>query len=122
MPIPQKQLTTENLSQAIRFCLSDEAAQAAAAIAQKMEAEVGVRAAAMSFHKNLPIEKMQCDLMPHLPASFCFKKGKDNIKLSSLAAEVVFANTPKEAKNLELQVSFLRPLSNWSEFFSADEN
>lgn len=102
MPIPQKEFTTETLSQAIRYCLSAEAANAAAKIAQRMEAEVGVATAARSFHQNLPIKCMACDLNPHLPASFRFRKGKHDIKLSSLAARLLLQNDPKIAKSLEL--------------------
>lgn len=102
MPIPQKELTTETLSQAIRYCLSGEAARAAAAIAQKMQAEVGVEAAAKSFHRNLPTKQMTCDLITHLPASFRFKKGKDIVRLSSLAVELLLGDSSKDAKHFEL--------------------
>ncbi|KAK7177329.1 UDP-glucose,sterol transferase [Paraphaeosphaeria sporulosa] len=101
MPIPQGQFTTESLSEAISYCLSNEAARAAAAIAQKMQLEVGVEAAARSFHRNLPIENMSCDVAPHLPAAFCFNKGKDKIKLSSFVAELVCPNGSKNAKHLK---------------------
>jgi hypothetical protein len=67
MPIPQRDITAESLSQAIRFCLSPEAASAAAVIAQKMQSERGVEAAVMSFHRNLPIKDMSCDVLPRLP-------------------------------------------------------
>jgi hypothetical protein len=107
MPIPQQELTTEALAQAIRYCLSDEAARAAVAIAQKIQTEDGIKAAATSFHLNLPIKQMSCDIIPHLPASFRFNKGKDSIKLSSLAAELLFANTSKDMKHLELYVLLL---------------
>lgn len=101
-PIPQKQLTTDTLSEAIKYCLSSEAATAAAAIAQKMQAEIGVTNAAQSFHKHLPISRIACDIMPHLPATFRFKKGKQDIKLSSLAVELILQSSPKDAKQLEL--------------------
>ncbi|KAF3037671.1 hypothetical protein E8E12_007149 [Didymella heteroderae] len=104
-PIPQKQLTTDTLSAAIRYCLSDEAAVAAVAIAQKMQTETGVQNAVRSFHQHLPIDRVACDIMPHLPAAFRFKKGKADIKLSSLAAELVFQKFPKDAKHLELYQS-----------------
>ncbi|XPS77336.1 hypothetical protein M3J09_009362 [Ascochyta lentis] len=105
MPIPQKELTAETLSQAIRYCLSNEAAASAAAIAHKMQAESGVEAAVKSFHQNLPVEQMTCDLSPHLPATFRFKRGRDNVKLSSLATELMSKNGPKELKHLELYQS-----------------
>ncbi|KAH7138489.1 hypothetical protein B0J11DRAFT_16631 [Dendryphion nanum] len=102
MPIPQRELNTEILSQAINYCLSNEAVVAAAGIARKMQSEVGVETAARSFHRNLPITNMLCDVNPNLPAAFCFSKGKDKIKLSALAAEVVLARNPTDAKHLTL--------------------
>lgn len=103
-PIPQKELSTETLSQAIRYCLSEKAATAARLIAQKMQAEAGVQAAATSFHQNLPLKQMACNLLPHLPASFCYKRGKRSILLSSFAAELMLQDSPKESKYLELYV------------------
>lgn len=101
-PIPQKQLTVDTLSAAIKYCLSEEAAVAAAAIAKRMQAETGVQHAARSFHGHLPASRVACDVMPHLPAAFRFKKGKADIKLSSLATELIFNKLPKEVKHLEL--------------------
>lgn len=101
-PIPQKNFTADALSDAIKYCLSNKAATAAATIAQKMRAEAGVKNAVRSFHQHLPGKHMACDLMPHMPATFRFKKGKDDIRLCSLAAELVFQCSPKDAKYLEL--------------------
>lgn len=101
-PIPQKQLTTDTLSAAIKYCLSGDAAVAAAAIAQKMKAETGVENAARSFHQQLPLKRMPCDILAHLPAAFRFRRGNTDIRLSSLAAEFVFQGSPKDAKYLKL--------------------
>ena len=105
MPIPQREFTTESLSKAISYCLSPEAAKAAAVIAQKMHSERGVEAAVRSFHKNLPLQSLSCDVLPDLPAAFCFNKGKDKIKLSSFATEVVIRKAPKDARYLQLYVA-----------------
>lgn len=103
-PIPQKNFTAETLSQAIKYCLSSEAADAAQGISEKMQAEVGVRSAVRSFHQNLPTERISCGLLPHLPAAFRYKKGKKEVLLSTFAAEVISHDLPKEAKNIELYV------------------
>lgn len=102
VPIPQRDFTTKSLSAAIEYCLSDEAKRAAGFISQKMQSEAGVQAAAQSFHRNLPIDKMACDLLPHLPATFRFSKGRSKIKMSSLATEMVLSKIPKIEKNLSL--------------------
>lgn len=111
MPIPQKELSTESLFQAIKFCLSNGAAVAAAGIAEKMASEAGVTEAVRSFHRNLPIQKMACDLIPHLAATFQLNKGKPKTKLSSLAAGMIMANQPRGAKSLKLYVLSRRHLT-----------
>ena len=105
MPIPQRDFTTESLSEAVSYCLSHEAARAAAVIAQKMLSEEGVEAAVRSFHKNLPIRSMSCDVLPRLPAAFCFNNRKGKIKLSSLATEIVIRKAPKDGRHFKLYVS-----------------
>jgi hypothetical protein len=102
MPIPQKEINAESLSGAINYCLSPEAASAAAAIAQKMQSERGVEAAVMSFHRNLPVNAMSCDVLPHLPATFYFGKGERKIKISSMVAEVMVEKAQNDAKHLKL--------------------
>ncbi|GME29016.1 hypothetical protein ETB97_009763 [Neofusicoccum parvum] len=63
-PIPHKELSASNLAEAIRFCLTPEAASAASAIAQSMCAENGVRAAAESIHKHLPLDRLRYESKP----------------------------------------------------------
>ncbi|KAG4286449.1 hypothetical protein FPRO06_07709 [Fusarium proliferatum] len=63
-PIPHTELTVDKLAVAIRYCLSPQAATAAATVADKMPSEVGVRAAVQSFHKCLPLERIRCDVIP----------------------------------------------------------
>ena len=104
-PIPHKELTTENLTNAIRFCLTEEAAAAARAIYIRMESEVGVQAAVRSFHRQLPLERMPCDVLPNEPATWVYSKSKKPIKLSKIAAEILIASTsvkPKDLKKLVL--------------------
>ncbi|KAM0490394.1 hypothetical protein ACHAP8_011611 [Fusarium lateritium] len=100
-PIPHKELSVENLSEAIRYCLSDKAAAAAMLIAKKMESEVGVRAAVQSFHKNLPLERMRCDLIPTEPAVWSYSKSKRPIKLSKMAAEIILSKRPGDSKYIK---------------------
>jgi hypothetical protein len=87
-PIPQKMLTSENLAEGIIDCLTPGALAAAGKMADTMRSESGVRQAVASFHANLPLEKMRCDLLPDLPAVWCFRKNGKNYKLSKAAAEV----------------------------------
>jgi hypothetical protein len=89
MPIPQKQLNCQNLAEAIKVCLAPEALAAAKVMAGKMRQENGVRQAVNSFHSNLPLDNMQCDIFPNFPAAWAYKKGSKQLKLSKVAAQVL---------------------------------
>lgn len=91
-PIPQLQLNDENLAEAIRFCLTPEAANAAHVLAERTRNESGVRTAVDMFHAQLPVEKLQCDILKDRAAVWRFKKGKNRLKLSKLAAETLVDN------------------------------
>jgi hypothetical protein len=96
-PIPQKQLNATNLAEAIRFCLTSEASDAAQRMAAQMRSENGVARAVASFHANLPLDRMRCDVQPHLAAAWCLKSktesGHRQIKLSKEAAEILLAES-----------------------------
>jgi hypothetical protein len=88
-PIPQKVLNSSNLADAIEFCLTPEASTAAARMAAKMHRESGVKRAAESFHANLPLERLQCDVFRDRPAVWSYKKGGKTVRLSSTAAWIL---------------------------------
>ncbi|KAJ5947875.1 hypothetical protein N7466_000890 [Penicillium verhagenii] len=89
-PIPYRALTSENLADAIRFCLHPRAQSAARDVAKGMSHENGVSAAVASFHKHLPVNDMRCHVLHSEPAAWCFKKSsKPPIHLSKVAAEVL---------------------------------
>lgn len=91
-PIPQKQLNAANLAEAIRFCLRPEVSAAAQKMAAQMRSEAGVRRAVASFHANLPLERMRCDVLPRLAASWSLKTSHGRkVKLSKEAAQVLAA-------------------------------
>ncbi|KXX80126.1 Sterol 3-beta-glucosyltransferase [Madurella mycetomatis] len=101
-PIPQKQLNTTNLAEAIRFCLTPEASNAARRMATEMQSESGVRRAVASFHANLPLEKMRCDILPNLAAAWSLKtRDCKTLKLSKEAAEVLVAESKVKACDLK---------------------
>jgi hypothetical protein len=106
IPIPHKQLTVDALAAGIRYCLSEQAAAAASAIAYKMSSESGVEAAVSSFHRNLPLERLQCDLYPSQPAVWhaSVSKSQQKLKLSKFAAETLVADGLIEKKNLAMYV------------------
>lgn len=101
-PIPHKQLSPENLAAAIRYCLSPQALAAAQGIAAQMEAENGVQAAVNSWWRQLPLERIQCDLIPSQPAVWRYTKSKRLIKLSKTAAEVLMSHDAVQLKQLSM--------------------
>jgi len=100
-PIPQKSLNGYNLAEAIKYCLTPQALNAADKIASKMRTESGIKAAVDSFHRHLPSEKLACDVLPDHPASWIYRKGKKQMKLSKLAAEVLIEQWRIERKDLK---------------------
>ncbi|KAI2893061.1 CAZyme family GT1 [Aspergillus niger] len=107
-PIPYKELTVDKLANGIQYCLSEQARMSAVAIAAKMQSEAGVKAAVASFHRNLPLKCLQCDLDPHLPAVWSFSQNRRKLKLSKIAAEVLIANGLIDAKHLTMHS--IRPI------------
>ncbi|KAH8749750.1 UDP-glucose,sterol transferase [Diaporthe sp. PMI_573] len=104
-PIPHRQLKAENLAEAIRYCLSPKAVTSARGIAAKMESEQGVRAAANSWFKQLPLERMRCDLVPSQPAAWTYNKSNKLMKLSKAAAAVLLAHDTVQLKQLSMYSS-----------------
>lgn len=89
-PIPYESLTKESLAEGISFCMTATAKASAHHIALRISDEDGIKAAVQSFHVNLPLEMMQCDIIPYLPASWVYKKAP--IRLSKLAAQTLIEN------------------------------
>lgn len=104
-PIPHRQLNAEKLAGAIRYCLSLQAVSAAHGIAANMEAERGVKGAADSWWKQLPLEHMKCDVVPSQPAVWLYNKSKRPIKLSKVAAELLLRHDAVQLKQLSALVS-----------------
>ncbi|KAI3023686.1 CAZyme family GT1 [Aspergillus niger] len=107
-PIPYKELTVDKLANGIQYCLSEQARMSAVAIAAKMQSEAGVKAAVASFHRNLPLECLQCDLDPNLPAVWSFSQNRRKLKLSKIAAEVLISHGLIDAKHLTMHS--IRPI------------
>lgn len=101
-PIHHKLLDENNLAEAIRYCLTAEAVNAAAEISQKMRAENGVQTAAQSFHDNLPVDALRCDLLPDEVAVWLYTKSKETFRLSDKAAFILTEHKNIDPKYLKL--------------------
>lgn len=104
-PIPQKLLNTNDLADAILYCLSPEASNAAEGIARMMQTESGVEAAVQSFYRNLPLDRMRCDFLTHEPAVWAYKKSLTKpLYLSKTAAQVLTGHLRIDPKSLLMLV------------------
>ncbi|KAJ7254670.1 hypothetical protein B0H12DRAFT_1202254 [Mycena haematopus] len=100
-PVPHKKLDVKTLATSIAFCLTPEAAAAARTIAAKMQSETGIKTAVDSFHANLPLDRLKCDILPDRPATWKIQKGHRKMRLSKLAAEVLVQNKEFDRKALK---------------------
>lgn len=102
-PIPCKALDSAKLTAAIRKCLAPETASAAGSIAARMKDERGVKEAVDSFHRNLPLGAMSCDLLERQNAVWLWRrKNGRTLKLSDRAAFILLTHKKIDAKHLEL--------------------
>ena len=108
-PIPYKGLNSRNLADAIAFCLTPEAANAAKDIAQRMRNEHGVRQAVASFHRQLPRDRMGCEIVPQRSATWLYTNCKHPIRLSSLAVENLCLAGDKKFKRKHLKQYAILP-------------
>ncbi|KAL2821330.1 hypothetical protein BDW59DRAFT_164212 [Aspergillus cavernicola] len=99
-PIPYREVTSDNLADAIRFCLKPETLRAAQDIASRMQYESGVATAVDSFHRNLPIDRMKCELLPNRPATWICKSPP--VRLSKLAAQILVEHLRIDKKSLQV--------------------
>ncbi|KAM5381425.1 hypothetical protein ACJA88_004500 [Fusarium oxysporum] len=100
-PIPQKAITVGRLVEAIEFCSTPQAAEAAASIASKMQSENGVKQAVASFHKHLRPHVVECDIIKGLPAVWEYSRRRNTIKLSKLAADILMTHLKIDGNKLK---------------------
>lgn len=104
-PIYHTKLTVEKLAEAIKTCMTPTAVAAAQSISEKMKVESGVRKAVASFHGNLPIKNLTCDLIPNEAASWIYQpRGKAALKLSHPAVCILASNEKIDTKDLKVYV------------------
>lgn len=106
-PIPHASLSPDNLAAAIQFCLTPNAAAAAGEISIKMQAESGVATAVDSFHRNLPLVRMRCAVMPNQVAVWTYNKGRRPLNLSKAVVEILIEHDRIDASQIRPYVSAL---------------
>lgn len=65
-PIPQKQMTVENLADAFKYAVSEDASTAAKKMGEQIRAENGEEKGVECFHRHLPLKNMRyvCSSLP----------------------------------------------------------
>jgi UDP:flavonoid glycosyltransferase YjiC (YdhE family) len=86
-PIPYKELNSDKLANSIKEALKPASLERAAELAKKIRSEDGTESGAQSFHKQLKLETLRCNLCPKRVAVWRVKR--TNIRLSALAATVL---------------------------------
>jgi hypothetical protein len=102
MPLPYAKLSPDALTEAIEFCLSPSAREAAQGIAAQMRQENGVQTAVQSLHRHLPVDELRCHLLPEFVARWAYlaksKKSQQTIvRLSDEALSILI-----DAKKLKM--------------------
>ena len=62
-----------------------------------------------SFHRNLPLDRLKCDILPDQPAAWIYKKSKRPVKLSRISAQVLIDYLKVDRKNLKQLVNRPNP-------------
>ena len=86
-PIPYRSLNSQSLADGIRYCLTAQAIAAASDIASRMRNENGVKQAAALFHKQLPSDRLDCEIVPQQSATWLYTRWNRSVRLSNLAVE-----------------------------------
>ncbi|KAI2602802.1 glycosyltransferase family 1 protein [Hypoxylon sp. NC1633] len=103
-PVPYKKLSTETLAEGIKYCLTDEALEAAQKLARDIELEGdGAKNAVRAFHHNLALtgeNSMRCSILDDRVAVWRVKG--TSLKLSALAADIAISRGLISWKRLRL--------------------
>ncbi|KAG8532911.1 uncharacterized protein KY384_002789 [Bacidia gigantensis] len=122
-PIPHKALNSHNLAEAITFCESEETVNVASEIAYKMRDESGVRQAVASFLRQLPRDRLGCELVPGQSANWIYTNCKRPIRISNLAVENLCLSKDVKFKRKHLKHYGPTPIlitnKRWDPFTSA---
>ena len=91
-PIPSKELTSENLANAILTALKPETLERAKELGERIREEKGCEAGAASFHKQMNINRLRCMMAPARVAVWQLQTSNvkaEDIRLSAFAAAVL---------------------------------
>ncbi|KEQ68506.1 UDP-Glycosyltransferase/glycogen phosphorylase, partial [Aureobasidium namibiae CBS 147.97] len=99
-PINHKDLTTDNLAEAINKALEPATRERAQDLANSISHENGTASGAQSFHQFLEVDKMRCSIAPSKAAVWRLKRTE--VRLSALAACTLATEGLLDFKDLKL--------------------
>lgn len=101
-PIPSKDLTADVLSSAIKKALTPACAEKAKELSQRISQESGSESGAESFHHELDVDRLRCQLSPTRPAVWRIRR--TDFRLSAFAATILAHERLLDTKDLKLSV------------------
>jgi UDP:flavonoid glycosyltransferase YjiC (YdhE family) len=99
-PINHKDLTADNLAEAINKALEPATRERAQDLANSISHEDGTESGAQSFHQFLEVDKMRCSIAPSKAAVWRLKRTE--VRLSALAATTLATEGLLDFKDLKL--------------------
>ncbi|CAD0101164.1 unnamed protein product [Aureobasidium mustum] len=99
-PINHKDLTADNLAEAINKALEPATRERAQDLANSISHEKGTETGAQSFHQFLEVDKMRCSIAPSKAAVWRLKRTE--VRLSALAATTLATEGLLDFKDLKL--------------------
>ncbi|KAG9601350.1 UDP-Glycosyltransferase/glycogen phosphorylase, partial [Aureobasidium melanogenum] len=99
-PIHHKDLTADNLAEAINKALEPATRERAQELANSISHEKGTETGAQSFHQFLEVDKMRCSIAPSKAAVWRLKRTE--VRLSALVATTLATEGLLDFKDLKL--------------------
>lgn len=99
-PIAYKNLSSDALAKSISKALEPASIEKAKGMADKISSERGSEVGAQSFHQQLDVDKLRCQLCPARPAVWRIKR--TDVRLSAFAATVLAGEGLLDFKELKL--------------------
>lgn len=99
-PVHSKNLNADSLAEAIKEALKPGCLEKAKLLSERIGKERGAEVGAQSFHKQLDLDKMRCQLSPHRAAVWRIRR--TDVRLSAFAAAVLSQKKLLDFKDLKL--------------------
>ena len=99
-PIPSKHLNSNALANAINEALKPTSVEKAKELSMKISKETGSETGAESFHRELNVDNLRCQLSPRRSAVWRIRR--TDFRLSAFAATILVHERLLDSKDLKL--------------------